>query len=203
MNKKTTITIDRDLLIKISRIARSRGLTLTNYMTNLLQKALEISTDSFCPLDLLTFLRLYKALTPLEPVPIPLELLLKMIDEIDVNKFREDARKIGHIVGGYLREYMSLREVLDSLYVLREINVVKKIGVLEEKDRYKIIIIGSIGSEKGAVLLKEFLDGFLEAYGVSGHEIYFENNMVKIVLEKSYLEAMMKISLEEEENILR
>jgi CTP:phosphocholine cytidylyltransferase-like protein len=77
---------------------------------------------------------------------------------------------------------MSLREVLDSPYVLREINVMKKIGVLEEKDRYKIIIIiGSIGSD---------------------HETYFEENMVKIILEKSYLETMMKISLEEVENSL-
>jgi len=177
---KTTITVNRDLLLKISKIARSRGVTLTSYISNLLKSAYELSQHSYCPLDLMLFLKLYKALIPMDPVPIPLSLLTKILSDVDVNKYLEDVREIGEKVGAYLKQYMDLNELMDSLYVLREVNIVKEIRIENQGLNYRVTFIGSTDSDKGAVLLKEFIEGFLSSLEIRDYKIYTNENIVDI-----------------------
>ncbi len=176
----SNITVNRDLLLKISKVARSRGLTLTSYINTLLRRAYELSQHSYCPLDLMLFLKLYKALIPMDPVPKPLSLLMKILNKVDVTKYLDDVREIGRKIGAYLKGYTDLNELMDSLYVLREVNIVKEIRIENQGINYRIIFVGSMGSDKGAVLIKEFIEGFFSSLEIRDYKININENIVDI-----------------------
>ncbi|MEM3662733.1 MAG: hypothetical protein QXI68_04000 [Sulfolobales archaeon] len=179
-SSKTTITIDREALNMIHRLARIRGVSLYNYVSTLLKKIYEVSGESFCPIDIVTFFKYYKALLPLDPIPVPLNILLEMIKDLDAEKYGDMVKDIGFKVGFYLRKTTSVEDVIKDLYILREMNIFKEVRVYNEGGIIKILLVGSVESDKGAYLMEKFIRGVLEAYEIRNVQIEVQKNMLEI-----------------------
>ena len=183
-SERTTVTVDRESLQKLAKYARARGLTLYTYVSRILSAAADIAEGGLCPLDLLTYMKFYRVLIPLEPVPVPLSLLLDLVENTDVNKFTEKAKQLGRKTG------LVLLKLADIGFIIRVIPLLREVGLIRDglwrkisDNTIEIIIIGSSGSEKGAVLVKEFISGLLEALGVERREILVKENMIEIRME--------------------
>ncbi|MEZ0290649.1 MAG: hypothetical protein ABWJ42_06130 [Sulfolobales archaeon] len=177
---KTTITVDREALKLIHRLAKNRGVSLYNYVSMLFKKIYEVSGESYCPIDMLSFMKYYKIILPLDPIPIPMNLLIMLIEDVDIDRYRDLARDLGHRVGVYMKKTVDLRDLIQDLYVLREMNLFKDARANIEGNSIRILLVGSVESDKGATLLRSFIEGLLEAYEIRDYKIEISRNIIDL-----------------------
>ena len=200
-SERTTVTVDKESLQKLARYARARGLTLYTYVSRILSAAADIAEGGLCPLDLLTYMKFYRVLIPLEPVPVPLSFLLDLVESIDVDKFAEKAKQLGRRTGLVLSKLADIGFIIRVIPLLREVGLIKDGFWRRISDNViEVVIIGSSGSEKGAALMKEFVRGLLEALGVDKSEILTRENMIEIRMElpKEIVAQLEEVLLAEE-----
>ena len=207
---RTTIMVPKNIASELSRVAKTRGRTLFHVAGEGLRLTTELIKDGFEPSDLIYFWRLYKILSSMDVIPMPMKLIEEVcthITSVLINfsnseklpaEFREEAgkavndlwsiyEKYGHQVGALVRmEFDNLEELLEAvsrisrLLAVRHVEI-KKLG----PNTIELMAIGPSGaSDIGNRALISFIRGFVTQYD---YEVVSEEaraNVLRVVLQK-------------------
>ncbi|WP_243678494.1 hypothetical protein [Vulcanisaeta distributa] len=155
---RTTIMVPKNIATELSRVAKARGgRTLFHVAGEGLKLTTELIKDGFEPSDLIYFWRLYKILSSMDIIPMPMKLIEEVCTHIvsmlisfsNNDKIPSDLReeagkavnelwniyeKYGHQVGALVRmEFENLEELLEAvsrvsrLLAVRHVEI-KKLG---------------------------------------------------------------------------
>ncbi|WP_243679835.1 hypothetical protein [Vulcanisaeta souniana] len=183
---RTTIMVPKNIASDLSRVAKSRGgRTLFHVAGEGLKLTAELIKDGFEPSDLVYFWRLYKVLSSMDVIPMPMKLIEEvcsymtslLIDLYKNNNIPSDIRenagkalgelwsiyeKYGHQVGALVRmEFEDLEELLEAvsrisrLLAVRHVEI-KKLG----PNAIELMAIGPSGAtDTGNKALTSFIRG--------------------------------------------
>ncbi len=208
---RTTIMVPKNIASELSRVAKTRGRTLFHVAGEGLRLTTELIKDGFEPSDLIYFWRLYKILSSMDVIPMPMKLIEEVcthVTSVLINfsnneklptEFREEAgkavnelwniyEKYGHQVGALIRmEFDNLEDLLEAvsrisrLLAVRHVEV-KKLG----PNTIELMAIGppSGASDIGNKALLSFIRGFVTQYD---YEVISEEaraNVLRVVLQR-------------------
>ena len=207
---RTTIMVPKNVATELSHVAKSRGKTLFFVAGEGLKLAAELIKDGFEPSDLIYFWRLYKILSTMDVIPMPMKLveevcttmtttLIRMsMDDRLPSDLREEMSKTvnvlwdiyeryGHQVGTLIRmEFDNLEELLEAVSRLTRLMAVRHVEVKKLDDNtIELMAIGPSGTtDIGNKALMAFIRGFVSQYD---YEVVSEDvraNVLRVVLRK-------------------
>ena len=88
MSGKTTITVDREVALKLSQVAREFGITALRLASDSLEVAIEALRRGYSPKRLQLLVRTAPALESMDAFPLPLHILAAIFEEVDIDKFK-------------------------------------------------------------------------------------------------------------------
>ncbi|ADY00555.1 hypothetical protein VMUT_0342 [Vulcanisaeta moutnovskia 768-28] len=207
---RTTIMVPKNIASELSRVAKTRGRTLFYIAGEGLKLTTELIRDGFEPSDLIYFWRLYKILSSMDVIPMPMKLIEEVCGHImsvliDFSKsdkisgeLREGAskamndlwsiyEKYGHQVGALVRmEFENLEELLEAISRISRLLAVRHIEVKKlSPNTIELMAIGPSGTtDIGNKALLSFIRGFVAQYDYEVVSEEAKANVLRVVLQK-------------------
>ena len=207
---RTTIMVPKSIAAELSRIAKTRGRTLFHVAGEGLRLTTELIKDGFEPTDLIYFWRLYKILSSMDVIPMPMKLLEEVFTHVvtELTKFassdkipadlREEASKAidelwniyeryGHQSGELLKmEFENLEELLEAISRISRLLAVRHIEVKKlSPNTIELMAIGPSGAtDVGNKALLAFIRGFVTQYGYEVTSEEARANVLRVVLQR-------------------
>ncbi len=88
MSSKTTITVDREVALKLSQVAREFGISALRLASDSLELAIEALRRGYSPKHLQLLVRTASALESQDIFPLPLHIMAAIFEEVDKDKFK-------------------------------------------------------------------------------------------------------------------
>ncbi len=207
---RTTIMVPKNIAAELSRVAKARGRTLFHVAGEGLKLTTELIKDGFEPTDLIYFWRLYKILSSMDVIPMPMKLIEEVCAHVTLAlinlsnnervpmDLREEASKAvnelwniyeryGHQVGALMRmEFEDLEELLDAISRISRLLAVRHVEVKKlGPNTLELMAIGPSGAtDIGNRALLAFIRGFVTQYD---YEVVSEEtraNVLRVVLQR-------------------
>ncbi|GAB6944524.1 hypothetical protein [Vulcanisaeta sp. JCM 14467] len=207
---RTTIMVPKNIASELSRVAKTRGRTLFHVAGEGLRLTTELIRDGFEPSDLIYFWRLYKILSSMDVIPMPMKLLeevcthiISVLMNISNNEklpaeFREEAgkavnelwsiyEKYGHQVGALIRmEFDNLEELLEAISRISRLLAVRHVEIKKlGPNTIELMAIGPSGAtDIGNKALLAFIRGFVTQYDYEVVSEEAKANVLRVVLQR-------------------
>ncbi len=207
---RTTIMVSKNVAAELSRVAKNRGKTLFYVATEGLKLVSELVKDGFEPSDLLYFWRLYKILSTMDVIPIPMKLIEEVcitmtktlmsvsVDNRVPSDLREEAskalnllwntyEKYGHQVAALIKmEFGNLEELLETISRLTRLLAVRYVEVRKlDNNTIELMAIGPSGTtDIGNKALMAFIRGFVSEYDYEVVQEELRANVLRVVLRR-------------------
>ncbi|WP_069806804.1 hypothetical protein [Vulcanisaeta thermophila] len=207
---RTTIMVPRTIANELSRIAKSRGKTIFYAAGEGLKLTAELIRDGFEPSDLLHFWRLYKILSSMDVIPMPMKLIEEVCELIlgtlsriassgDVpEKLRAEAvNALNNLWGIYEKygtqtaalistEFNNLEDLLEAMSRMTRLFAVRHLEVKKlNQDTIELMAIGPSGvTDIDNKILSSFIKGFVNYYGYDIVSEDLRANVMRIVLKR-------------------
>ncbi len=207
---RTTIMVPKNVASELSNVAKSRGRTLFHVAGEGLKLTAELIKDGFEPSDLMYFWRLYKILSSMDVIPMPMKLveevcthMTSILTNISMNNqapssVREEASKAlntlwsiyeryGYQVGALIKmEFDNLEELLEAISRLTRLLAVRHVEVKKlGPNTIELMAIGPSGAtDIGNKALTSFIRGFVAQYDYEIVSEEIKANVLRIVLQK-------------------
>lgn len=207
---RTTIMVSKNVAAELSRVAKNRGKTLFYVATEGLKLVSELVKDGFEPSDLLYFWRLYKILSTMDVIPIPMKLIEEVcitmtktlmsvsVDNRVPSDLREEAskalnllwntyEKYGHQVAALIKmEFGNLEELLETISRLTRLLAVRYVEVRKlDNNTIELMAIGPSGTTDIVnKALMAFIRGFVSEYDYEVVQEELRANVLRVVLQR-------------------
>ncbi len=207
---RTTIMVPKNIASDLSRAAKSRGRTLFHVAGEGLRLTTELIKDGFEPSDLVYFWRLYKVLSSMDVIPMPMKLIEEVCSYmtsllVDFSRnndipsnIRESAskalselwniyEKYGHQVGTLVgMEFEDLEGLLEAISRISRLLAVRHVEVKKlGPNTIELMAIGPSGAtDIGNKALTSFIRGFVAQYDYEVVSEEAKANVLRIVLQK-------------------
>ena len=202
--------VPKNVASELSNVAKSRGRTLFHVAGEGLKLTAELIKDGFEPSDLMYFWRLYKILSSMDVIPMPMKLveevctyMTSILTNISMNNqapssVREEASKAlntlwsiyeryGYQVGALIKmEFDNLEELLEAISRLTRLLAVRHVEVKKlGPNTIELMAIGPSGAtDIGNKALTSFIRGFVAQYDYEIVSEEIKANVLRIVLQK-------------------
>lgn len=208
---RTTIMVPKNVASELSKVAKNRGKTLFYVAGEGLKLTTELIRDGFEPSDLVYFWRLYKILSTMDIIPMPMKLIEEVFSSVtplltkiinderipsdireevskSMNTLSEIYEKYGRQVGALMKmEFENLEDLLEAISRISRLLAVRHVEVKKLDDNtIELMAIGPSGAtDIGNKALMVFIRGFVSQYNYDVVSEDVRANILRIVLKRS------------------
>jgi hypothetical protein len=188
MSSKTTITVDREVALKFSQVAREFGISALRLASDSLEVAIEALRRGYSPKRLQLLVRTASALESQDVFPLPLHIMAAIFDEVDKDKFKVPLYEAGRALGAALSISVQFQELVRDPQMFKLMLPIRNATCNIKGQTYVIDLAFAPAAHPLLELFVSYLRGLLDGYGLTNHKLHIKENIIEVTVE-SYPQA--------------
>ena len=182
---KTTITVDRDVALRCSKLARELGMSFQKLASDALRIVEEVVKDGGSPMDLLYTWRGMKSMSATDTIALPMTILLKFFEDLQPGKFTPDFYEAGREIGIAMSHEITFADLVKRPLIFKILLPLRSANNREtEREIISTLAIPPY-SKRLTPLFSAYIRGLLDAYGYTQHKIEVREHIIEVIMYKS------------------
>lgn len=182
---KTTITVDRDVALRCSKLARELGIPLQKLASDALRIVEEVMKDGGNATDLVLTWRCVKSITTVDTATLPINILLKIFEDLEPGKYVTDFYTSGKEIGVAMSNEITFADLVKRPYILKTLIPIRYANSKETESEITITLSVPSYVKKLTPLISAYIRGILDAYGYTQHKIDIKEHIIEIKIYKN------------------
>ncbi len=183
MSGKTTITVDREVALKLSQASREFGISALRLASDSLEVAIEALRRGYSPKRLQLLVRTASALESMDAFPLPLHILAAIFEEADIDKFKIPLYEAGRALGAALSISMQFQELVRDPQMFKLMLPTRNAACNIKGQTYVIDLAFAPTARPLLDLFLSYLRGLLDGYGLTNHKSHIKENIIEVTVE--------------------
>ncbi len=184
MSSKTTVTVDREVALKLSQIAREFGISALRLASDSLEVAVEALRRGYSPRRLQLLLHAVTAMESQDVFPLPLHVMVAVFEEVDKDRFKIPMYEVGKALGVALSISVQFHDLVKDPEMFKLILPIRSATCSIKGQRCVIDLAFPPTARPLLELFASYLRGLLDGYGLTNHRIYTKENILEIVVDE-------------------
>lgn len=185
MSGKTTITVDREVALKLSQVPREFGISALRLASDSLEVAIEALRRGYSPKRLQLLVRTASALESQDAFPLPLHIMAAIFEEVDIDKFKIPLYEAGRALGAALSISVQFQELVRDPQMFKLVLPIRN-AACNIKGQPCVIDLAFAPTARPLLdLFVSYLRGLLDGYGLTSHKLHIKENIIEVAV-KSY-----------------
>jgi hypothetical protein len=183
MSGKTTITVDREVALKFSQVAREFGISALRLASDSLEVAVEALCRGYSPKRLQLLVRTASAFESLDVFPLPLHIMAAIFEEVDKDKFKIPLYEAGRALGAALSISVQFQELVRDPQMFKLVLPIRNATCNINGQKCVIDLAFAPTARPLLELFVSYLRGLLDGYGLTNHKLHIKENIIEITVE--------------------
>ena len=187
MVRRKYLAVDEQVAEEVFRAARSKGMTLFSYTTELLRESLDIERSYMRLKEAKECLEAFLLAKELGFTLVPEYLVARLVNKASPQEVRKLSEEVGNICGRY---FMLKRGASDPIQLLEEAAKkllwgVTELVVKEGDNEFSVTCILSLRERNYAEAIAGFITGFLRAFAYRPVRLDVSKGMATVLFEQA------------------